>query len=116
MPAEPVSLAGGHYARKGDAQSWLPCQSDAVEALGGVSQGQLFPQLKDLRLRYYQVTDWQLKGDIVTHFTVGYEHPGSGDVGYFTKCFRIHFDYDHKGDSFSVEKALKHVLRLEGKR
>ncbi|MFE4111293.1 hypothetical protein [Kosakonia sp. YIM B13611] len=114
MPAKPITLAGVHYPRKGDAERWLLAQRDAVETLGGVSEGPLFEQLKDLFLRYCQATDWPLKGDRVTHFTVGYEHRGKGDAGGSTKCFFVHFDNNDKGDSFSVEKALKNVLRLEG--
>ncbi|MBY6260062.1 hypothetical protein K3G69_26670 [Phytobacter diazotrophicus] len=115
MPAKPVTLAGVYYARKGDAECWLMAQRDAVETQGGVSQGPLFDQLKDLFLRYCQATDWPLKGDKVTHFTVGYEHRGSGDAGGSTKCFFVHFDNDDEGDSFSVPTALKSVLSQQGK-
>ncbi|EHH9496548.1 hypothetical protein J8532_005087 [Escherichia coli] len=82
-------------------------QREAVKTAGHLKKGELFDELRDLYLRYCEITKHFLGNREIYAFSVNYEtrHTGQNYGTYL--CYWAHFSpKDMDGVSFSVKRAV----------
>ncbi|WP_431712755.1 hypothetical protein [Serratia marcescens] len=103
----PVTIGQKEFKSKTAAVSYFMEQREAVKAVSPLKEGELFDELRDLYLRYCEITNHRLGNREVYAFSVNYEtrHTNQNYGTYL--CYWVHFSpKDTDGLSFSVKQAV----------
>jgi len=103
----PVKIGQKEFKSKKATVGYFMDQREAVKAGGPLKDGEFFDELRDLYLRYCEITDHRLGNREVHSFSVNYETRHT-DQNYGTHlCYWLHFSpKDMDGLSFSVKHAV----------
>lgn|GEM_PF-826376 len=108
----PVKIGQKEFKSKKAAVDYFMDQREAVKAVGPLKDGKLFDELRDLYLRYCEITDHRLGNREVYSFSVNYEtrHTDQNYGAYL--CYWVHFSpKDTDGLSFSVREAVNEIAK-----
>ena len=110
--SRPVKIGQKEFKSKKAAVDYFMDQREAVKTVGPLKEGELFDELRDLYLRYCEITDHRLGNRGVYAFSVNYETRHT-DQNYGTYlCYWVHFSpKDTDGLSFSVKQAVDAIAR-----
>ncbi|QTL34493.1 hypothetical protein [Pseudoalteromonas viridis] len=107
--ANPVTIAGIHFNKQGDAVSFFNDQKKDLLPEGMIEEGELFSALKDVYERYCNNSPgYELNGRLITGFSVDYERRNVGGTWVTHPCYKAHFSNDEIRP-FSIAKAVKSV-------
>ena len=110
--AKPVTIAGKHYPKQKDAIDYFKKQKQELLPAGPITSGELFEALKDVYTRYCDNSPgYELKGRVITAFSVDYETRKFGDQWMTNACYKAHFS-NAEIRPFSIGEAVK-SLSLE---
>ncbi|TQC70050.1 hypothetical protein [Pantoea dispersa] len=103
----PVKIGQKEFKSKKAAVDYFMVQREAVKAVSPLKEGELFDELRDLYLRYCEITDYPLGNREIYACSVDYETRHT-DQNYGTYlCYWVHFSpKDTDGLSFSVKHAV----------
>ena len=105
--SKPVSFAGKHFERQGDAVDYFNNQKVELLPEGTIENGELFESLKDVYERYCDNSPgYELNGRLITGFSVTYEKRHVEGAWATHPCFKVHFSNDELRP-FSIKKAIK---------
>ena len=107
-----VKIAQKEFKSKKAAVDYFMDQREAVKAVGPLKDGELYVELRDLYLRYCEITNHRLGNREVYSFSVNYETRHT-DQKYGTYlCYWVHFSpKDTDGSSFSVREAVDEIAK-----
>lgn len=102
-----VIIRGSEFPSKKAAVGHFMDQREKVKEAGPLKEGELFDELRELYLRYCEITGQRLGNREVYSFSVNYETRHT-DQNYGTYlCYWVHFSpKDTDGLSFSVKQAV----------
>ncbi|EEZ4481630.1 TPA: hypothetical protein ACYZ9D_004428 [Escherichia coli] len=108
-----VTIGQTKFKSKKAAVEYFMDQREAVKIAGPLKKGELFDELRDLYLRYCEITEHSLGNREIYAFSVNYETRHT-DQNYGTYlCYWVHFSpKDTDGVSFSVKQAVDAIASV----
>jgi hypothetical protein len=108
----PVKIGQKDFKSKKATVDYFMDQREAIKAVSPLKEGELFDELRDLYLRYCEITDYPLGNREIYAFSVNYETRHT-DQNYGTYlCYWVHFSpKDTDGLSFSVREAVDAIAK-----
>jgi len=107
----PVKIGQKEFASITKAISYYMDQRADIKAVGTISDGDYFEELKELFTLYCDsCPGWELNGRLVTHFAVKPEKRLVGGQWITTHCYEVHLS-NREFRPFSVGKGVKAIVK-----
>ncbi|NYA15557.1 hypothetical protein [Serratia fonticola] len=107
----PIKIGQKEFASITEATRYYMLQRPDVKAVGTISDGDYFEELKELFTLYCDsCPGWELNGRLVTHFAVKPETRLIGGQWITTHCYEVHLS-NKELRPFSVEKAVRAIVK-----
>lgn len=106
----PVKIGQKEFKSKKAAVDYFMVLREAVKAVSPLKEGELFDELRDLYLRYCEITDYPLGNREIYAFSVDYEtrHTNQNYGTYL--CYWVQFSPKDRL-SFSVKVAVDEIAK-----
>ncbi|ECZ6324421.1 hypothetical protein C5G84_02140 [Salmonella enterica] len=105
-----VVINGREFPSKKAAVGHFMDKRETVKEAGPLKEGELFDELRELYLRYCEVTSFDLNGRIIYAFSVDYEPRQNGQTWASHLCYWVHFS-PKQSLSFSVREAVDEIAK-----
>lgn len=108
----PVKIGQKEFASKQKARSYYMDQRPDVKAVGVISEGCYFEELKELFTLYCEsCPGWELNGRLIVHFTVQNEPRCINGNWVSYPCYKVHLS-NGELRPFSIEKAIDAIVKV----
>ncbi|WP_300002270.1 hypothetical protein [uncultured Cedecea sp.] len=105
----PVKFSQKEFKSKKATVAYFKDQREVVKESGPIREGSFFEELKELYVRYCEITQWNLNNREIYAFSVDYETRHTGQNYGTHLCYWVHFSPKDRL-SFSVEKAVDAIV------
>ena len=107
----PVKIGQKEFASKQKARGYYMDQRPDVKAVGIISEGDYFEDLKELFTLYCDsCPGWELNGRLIKHFTVQNEPRFTNGRWVSHPCYKVQLS-NGELRPFSVEKAIDAIVK-----